>query len=129
MVTAGYWGQCQMLPRDGPSLAGIAARVCSYGLPWGASVQAVTDMSGIRRLMRDLPAIWIERSRGRAYTPASTGWGGAHCPGLFLRQVTCVETGGVGGPVAGGRGVWHSQACGARGHQRTAFLHHVFRSP
>lgn len=74
-----------MLPRDGPSFAGIAARVCSYGLPWGASVQAVTNMSGICRLMRDLPAIWIERSRGRAYTPASTGWGGAHCPGLFLR--------------------------------------------
>ena len=49
-----------------------------------------------------------------------------------LLSWTLPETGdlcrnrGPGGPVAGGRGVRHSQAGGARGRQRAAFLH-VFR--
>lgn len=33
-------------------------------LPGGPGVQAVTNMSGICRLMRDLPAIWIGRGQG-----------------------------------------------------------------
>ena len=76
-------------------------------------------MASVGCLMGEVPVIWIEGSRGWACTPGSTGWRGACCPGLSLRQVTCVETGGTG-PVAGGRGVRHSQAGGACGHQRTA---------